>query len=278
MKLSEMYALADGIAPKRLSDELCEKYGYYDNSGVLVDCGKEITGAVFSLDLSAAAIEKALQTGANLLMTHHPAIYGKIGDVRVNDENLLGGKLIRCIENGISVLSMHLNLDAAQGGIDESLMEGVLLAAEKTTGAGIERTQKRENATAYMQTVCGGAYGRAYDLPETDGEALVSAMRSVFSTERIAYYANGRRLRRAASFCGAGADEAAVAFAKKTGADVLVSSDFKHHLLALAQESGLAVVAMTHYASEAYGFRKYYEKIRRIAEIPCVYHADENLL
>ena len=41
MKLSEIYKVADSLAPKCLSDEVCQKYGAYDNSGILVDCGKE---------------------------------------------------------------------------------------------------------------------------------------------------------------------------------------------------------------------------------------------
>lgn len=278
MKLSNIYEIADAIAPKKLSDELCERYNHYDNSGILVDCGEDIRGMVFSLDLSNAAIDKALETGANLVMTHHPAIYGKIGSIRYDDFALLGGKLIRCIRNGISVLSMHLNLDAAKDGIDESLMEGVLLAAEQASGAGTGRMDSAKENAALMQAVSGGGYGRAYDLPKIEIQALVENMKKVFSTERIEWYDNGKPLTRAASFCGAGADEGSIAFAKRMGADVIISSDFKHHLIALAQESGLAVISLTHFASETYGFKKYYEKIRRQTEIPCVYHTDDKLL
>ena len=278
MKLSNIYEIADAIAPKKLSDELCERYNHYDNSGILVDCGEDIQGMVFSLDLSNAAIDKALETGANLVMTHHPAIYGKIGSIRYDDFALLGGKLIRCIRNGISVLSMHLNLDAAKGGIDESLMEGVLRAAEQASGAGTGRMDSAKENAALMQAVSEGGYGRAYDLPKIEIQALVENMKKVFSTERIEWYDNGKPLTRAASFCGAGADEGSIAFAKRMGADVIISSDFKHHLIALAQESGLAVISLTHFASETYGFKKYYEKIRRQTEIPCVYHTDDKLL
>ena len=57
-----------------------------------------------------------------------------------------------------------------------------------------------------------------------------------------------------------------------------MSSDFKHHILTLASETGLAVVQLTHYASENYGFEKYYRKIRGQAGVPCVFHTDEELL
>ena len=40
----------------------------------------------------------------------------------------------------------------------------------------------------------------------------------------------------------------------------------------------IAVIALTHYASEHYGFRNYYEKIRQRVSVPCLYHTDEELL
>ena len=67
-------------------------------------------------------------------------------------------------------------------------------------------------------------------------------------------------------------------FAVKQGAQVLISSDFKHHVLALALEKGLSVIALTHYASENYGFEKYYEKMRQRLAVSCEYHTDTNLL
>ncbi len=269
MKLSEIYKILNEYAPKSLSDEYCAHFHAYDNSGVLVDCGEEIRGVLFTLDLTNAAIDKALQVGANLIVTHHPVIYGKIGDIRVEDSGLLGGKLIKCIRNGISVVSMHLNLDVAQGGIDESLMEAVCLSAKGKASDIVEKMHVLEN----------GAYGRSYEVQEISLESLVNAMKAQLNSNRILFYGNGETtIRRAASFCGSGGDEEGVAFAKKTGADVIISSDFKHHVITMAQESGLAVIALTHYASENYGFEKYYKKIRQQVGIPCVYHTDENLL
>ena len=266
MKLSEIYKIADGVAPKRLSDEYCKLYGAYDNSGVLVDTGDEIKGVLFTLDLSAAAIAKAREVGANLIITHHPAIYGKIS--HICDDEPLGGKLVECIKHGISVLSMHLNLDGAEGGIDQSLMDGVRLAA----GGG-------EGAAQVMHPLTGGGYGRVYGVKENTLCSLVENMQKVFSSERIlAYGDKTKTINRVASFCGSGVDEGAIAFAAREGADVIISSDFKHHLISLALEEGLAIIILTHYASENYGFQNYYEKMRRQLDVPCAYHTDGELL
>ena len=107
MKLSEVYKIADELAPKQLSDEYCARYGAYDNSGILLDSGEEVKGVLFALDLTFAAIARAKEIGANLIICHHPAIYGKISDVRVDDEHLTGGKIVQCLKAGISVIAMQ---------------------------------------------------------------------------------------------------------------------------------------------------------------------------
>ncbi len=270
MRIDEFYKIADELAPKALSDEYCRLYGAYDNSGILLDIGEEIRGVVFSLDFSFAAIEKAIGAGANLIVTHHPAIYGKIGDIRVSDFEPLDKKIVQCIQNGISVLSMHLNLDGANGGTDESFAQGVAHAAGGTL---------RQEDCLMMHPLTGGGYGRAYDVREITLSALAKNLKDEFQSKRILFYGDGEKtIKRAASFCGAGADEAAVEFAVKAGADALISADIKHHVLALATECGLSVIVLTHYASEQYGFKKYYQKICQRTNVPCVYHTDETLL
>ena len=271
MKLSEVYKIVDAIAPKRLSDEYCRTVGAYDNSGLLVEADDEIRGILFSLDLTNAAIDEAIAVGANLIITHHPVIYGKVDHICLTDKSLLGGKLIRCIRAGISVVSMHLNLDMAVGGIDESLMQGICLAAGETEGA-------CTRSVSIQQPISEGGYGRVYGVKALPLGQLAENMKEVFSTERVLIYGDPQQeITRVASFCGAGADERAIAFAKENGAQVMVSADFKHHLIQLLTELGMSAVVLTHYASEQYGFEKYYKKIREQVEIPCVYHTEPNL-
>ena len=259
MKLSEIYKIADELAPKKHSDEYCARYGAYDNSGVQVDTGEDIKSVVFSLDLSFSAIDKAIETGANLIITHHPAIYGKMDGVRVGDFSPLGEKLVRCIKHGISVVSMHLNLDSSIGGTDECLQQGVLFACgSETTGAGMR--------SSIMHPLENGGYGRVYAIKETSLLDIEEGIKKVFKTQRVLVYGNKEnKMGKVASFCGAGADEDAVAFAVREGAQLLVSSDIKHHVLSLALEKGLCVLSITHYASENYGF---FDNIFQIHNFP----------
>ena len=271
MKLGEVYKIIDGVAPKALSDCYCANFGAYDNSGVLIDVGDDIRGVVFSLDFSWSAIEQAKKLDANLIVTHHPAIYGKISDLRVGDFQPLDEKLIACIRDGISVVSMHLNLDIVNGGIDECLQNAVCLSA----GAGACSNAQ----TAIMHTVEDGGYGRVYAVRETTLGSLVDGLKNTLQTQRVVVYGDVKStVKKVASFCGAGGDENGVAFAVQQGADTMVSADFKHHVIALALEKGLNVIALTHYASEQYGFYQFYKKISESCALPCVYHKDEALL
>lgn len=256
MKLTEIFKKLEEIAPVALSDEFCRKYKMYDNSGIIIDCKEEITGALFSLDLSKSAIEEAKKRGFNLIVTHHPAIYGGISRVSVDDN------IGTCIKQGISVISMHLNFDAAPAGIDYHLMCGL----------------GGDNAKI-LADVTGGGYGRVYGVKAIKFNELESVVCKNFNTERALFYGDkDKQVKKIASFCGAGCDNNAMAFAKENGADVFVSSDMKHHEIAGLLGMGINVINLTHYSAENYGFNKIYTKISSDFSVPTAFFADKDLL
>ena len=260
MKLKEIYEKIDARFPKKLSDDYIAAYGGRDNSGILLDGGKEITGAVFSLDLSQGALDAAEREGCNLIVTHHPAIFFPISALRADDPT--GARILRAAENGIGVISMHLNLDCAEGGIDESLAR-----AAGGTGELLPRERLEK-----------GGYGRIFDVKESAFSEFVRRLKAELHTERAFVYGEERPVTRAASFCGAGVDAGAIAAARRAGAQVIVSADIKHNFICDALESGLNVVQLTHYASENYGFKKIYQERKEKLGIPCFYYEDRFML
>lgn len=262
MTLREVYERIDALYPKKISDEYVKTYGGRDNSGILIDPGKaSVTGALFSLDLSLAAIGEAKRTGKNLIVTHHPAIFFPIAGICSDDP--LGARLIACLEAGIGVISMHLNLDCARGGIDESL--ALALGAQAVP--------------APQEPLEQGGYGRVFGIPEQTLSEFAERAKSVLNTSRaFVYGAENRKITRAASFCGAGVDGGAIACARAQGADVIVSADIKHNFICDAFEAGLCVVQLTHYASENYGFKKIYQSLNGKLGVPCAFHEDAFLL
>lgn len=256
MRLNLIYEEIDKLAPFALSGEFCAKYGGHDNSGVLVDCDGEIKKILFSLDCSRLAVKRAKETGANLIVTHHPVIFYPISSMKAGDP------VFECVKAGISVISAHLNLDCAAGGIDDSLMFAL----------GGEKAEK----TKYP--LSGGGYGKFFRIPPRSGEEFLSRAQGALGTTRTLFYGNGREIGSVASFCGAGMDEESLSFALQCGADVVVSSDGKHHLIAQAVEAGKSVLLLTHYAAENYGFRRFYQTIKNKVDLPCEFFADGRFL
>ena len=260
MKSSELLSLLECIGPLSISEEFQKKCGFYDNSGILVDCGEEIKGVLFSLDLSKNAIEEAKKQHFNAIVTHHPAIYGGIQSVSVSNSKT--SLIAECVRWGITVISMHLNFDAAPEGIDYGLMQGLGGDAGKT-----------------LVKLSGGAYGRVFDIRPRNLKEYVGFISDNIGTKRAIFYGDESSvIRRVASFCGAGCDDNSIAFAEAEGVDVFVSADMKHHQITDLLSRGINVIVLTHYASENYGFNLMYRKIIEGLNIPAAYYCDERLM
>ncbi len=255
MKLTDILKKLEEVAPVALSDDFCKKYSMYDNSGIIIDSGGDVNGALFSLDLSEKSVTEAQKAGFNLIITHHPAIYGGVS--RIN----FGDPIARCVKNGISVISMHLNFDAAPKGIDYYLMRGL-------GGSNAE-------ILAYVD---GGGYGRVYSVKPVKFSEYFQNVKKEFSTSRALSFGGEREVKKVASFCGAGCDDKAINFAVAHGADVFVSSDMKHHEIAALLNKKINVIHLTHYSAECYGFGKIYNEISEGLKIKSAFYTDEDLI
>ena len=262
MKVEDIFALLEKeVAPVSLSDEFCAKHKMFDNSGIIINCGNEVAGALFTLDLTSKAVEKAKAQGFNLIVTHHPAIFGGISrfDLTANPQ---AQTLAECMKCGISVISMHLNFDAAPQGIDYFLSKGLGGETAKLSAP-----------------LSNGGYGRVYSVAPTTFKDFVKKVKKEFSTERLIVYGEeNKKVTRVASFCGAGCDDYNINFATMGGADVFVSADMKHHEILALTQRGMAVIILTHYASENYGFEKIYSKIKDGLKVKSGYFTDTTLL
>ena len=262
MKLRDVYERIDALYPKQLSDEYVARYNGHDNSGILLmDEGEEVTGALFSLDLSMGAIAAAKARGMNLIVTHHPAIFFPIKAVRTDDP--LGARLHACLRAGIGVISMHLNMDCAPGGIDEQLA--------RAAGA--------EGEMRITEPLSSGGYGRIYGVPARTLADFAEQLAQTLRTRRLFVYGDlSANISRVGSFCGAGLDGGAIAAAKAAGAQCVLSADIKHNFICDALESGLCVVQLTHYASENYGFQKIYQSLSARLGVPSAFYEDAHML
>ena len=259
LKIEDFYQLLEEYAPLKYSYQMIEK-GSYDNSGLLVKNSGTVNKVLFSLDLSTESVKNAIEKGCDTIVTHHPAIYNPIKKLSDSD---CSAPLLRAVKGGISVFSMHLNLDVAQFGIDYWLCKGL-------GGENIEIIDKLDDNVGY---------GRQADVQPISIEDFADKVMETFKTQKVITYGD-KKVQKIASFCGGGADNALEAVIKgETDADTIISSDIPHHVLKELVESGLNVVILPHYASEQYGFNKFYQAVKeKNSQIETFYYADKRFM
>jgi len=93
----------------------------YDNVGLLVGInGTEVKKALVALDITDEVIDEAINSNAQIILSHHP-MYSELK--QINDDSLIGRKIVKMLRHGISGFCQHTNLDSVQGGVNDALAE-----------------------------------------------------------------------------------------------------------------------------------------------------------
>lgn len=243
-KLEQLFSVLDEYAPIILSKKMIEQ-GEYDNSGILVKSSDSAEKILFCLDLTDQAVEKARRLKCDTIVTHHPAIYTPIKSLSVDDSGT--GSVLKAIKYGLNVISMHLNLDVADEGIDAMLCKGI---------GGV-----KYKILNYVDDSHG--YGREFPLNGLKLFEIKNNIKKEFKTNKVLTYGNKNSvIKKCASFCGGGASIALdTVKANKTDANLIITSDMPHHVIKELTESGKCIILLTHFISEEYGFNKFYASI-----------------
>ena len=86
----------------------------WDNVGMHVGHkDNEINTILVTLDIDDAAIDRAIEINADMIVSHHPLIFH--GIKQINDDNITGRRIMRLIENRINAYCMHTNYDCVGG-------------------------------------------------------------------------------------------------------------------------------------------------------------------
>lgn len=89
----------------------------YDNAGLLVGSpNTEVTGILFTLDITEEIVEEAIRKQCNLIVAHHPIIFK--GLKKLNGKNYVERTVIKAIKNDIALYATHTNLDHVTGGVN----------------------------------------------------------------------------------------------------------------------------------------------------------------
>ncbi len=196
----------------------------FDNVGLLIGDGNaEVTSAVVALDCTDSVIDFALKNSANLIVTHHPVIFDGLKQI------LKGDIAYRLIENGISVISMHTNMDVGLGGVNDTLCSVLCL----------NNIQKVTAADGYTLNI-----GELKNTLSADAFATLVSERLGVPVK----YAGTNKIKKVLVCSGSGGGY--VEQVKSFGADALLSADCKHNQLLAASHLGITLVDGGHFATE----------------------------
>lgn len=194
----------------------------WDNVGLLVDAGRPVKRVLTALDITAEVVQEAAASRCELIVSHHPVIFDPMKRITARDVPAL------LLQQGISGICMHTNLDATAGGVNDTLADLLGMAREG-------RRNFAEN--------CGRIGAVA---PITVEELARFCARTLHSGVK---YVNGaKEITCLAEVSGGGGSYLQEAI--EEGADCLVTGEAAHHIALLARQQGIGLVVAGHWGTE----------------------------
>lgn len=205
----------------------------WDNVGLLVgDKEQEIHKVYVALDLTDAVLEHAIDCGADMILTHHPLIFG--GIKRVNADDFIGRRILALAQHGIAYYAMHTNFDVCVMG---------QIAAEQLGLMDIEALEVTSPEDG-RGIGCRGKLTQAVSLYD-----LAERVRDAFGLSHVKVFGDKDRMVQSIAMCpGSGKSEIGLAIEK--GADAYITGDIDHHSGIDAVADGLSIIDAGHYGIE----------------------------
>ena len=210
------------IAPEEFQED-------WDNSGYQVRIKNETDKAILCMDVTDRVIDRAIETDAKLIISHHPMIF--TGVKSIDEDSYLGKNIIKLIENKISVYSSHTSLDVSDRGVNVALADAIGLPIV-------------ENFAMTDTTTIG------YVLRNNMGDKIYDRLKDLGAI----FYGKKVPVEKIAIVGGAGMSYFDEAIAK--GVDMFITGDVKHHDGQRGYEENISLVDLTHYGSEKFVLNK----------------------
>lgn len=227
MQHSEIISALESFAPLAWQES-------YDNAGWQVgNPDAEATAALLCIDITEKVIEEAINRHCNLIISHHPLIFG--GVKRITPQNATGRCLMAAIKNDIAIYSAHTNLDNAPAGVNAKMGEKIGL----------------QNGRILQPAPTGNGAGWIGELPVAlPEEQFLQQLKEIFRVPFLKHTSLLNKDIKTVALCG-GAGSFLLQEAIAQNADVFISGDFKYHDFFKA-ENRLLTVDIGHFESEQY--------------------------
>ena len=196
----------------KLSKQFPKKYAKMNHDRVGLMNGKlpeEVHKILLCLDFDYEVLPLAIKEKPDLILTHHPFIYGTRGFVLSHDP--IKASLCEELDKlGIPVYSMHTNFDTGVGGMNDALAEALEL-----------QNIRRSDKEIMM---------RGGDLKEEmDVEDFAKFVKNKLGLDYALLVAAGNRKIKSCAIIGGGGSRDWKT-AKEEGYDIYISGDAPHHV------------------------------------------------
>lgn len=242
MKIKEVVSALERFAPLPLQAD-------FDNAGLQVGLTEaELSGALLCLDVTEPIVDEAIRLGCNLIVAHHPLIFRKLACI--SNQNYVQRTVMKAIQNHITIVAMHTNMDSAKGGVNYKIAEKLGLQDLSFIG----KEQIVDGVTGGEGVVGTFAEGLAAD-------DFISLLKSVFEVECVQANQLLRRPIKRVALCG-GSGAFLLSEALHAGADAFVTGEMSYHdFFDMEQRIQLAVIG--HYQSEQFTSEIFKEIIQK---------------
>lgn len=222
--VGEILTELEAFAPRDLAES-------WDNIGLMTgDRAQTVDRVLCALDVTEGVVREAAETGAQLIVAHHPLIFTSVHSVAADDAT--GRALRLAIRSDISVICMHTNADCAQGGVNDALAAALGLTNIINMEAG-------EN----------GMLGRVGNLDAPmEPHAFAAYVKQKLHAGGVRFTPGKNPVRRVA--VGGGACGKMMDSALAKGADAFVIGDCSYDIMQRAQALGLTLVDAGHFPTE----------------------------
>lgn len=239
--VSDVKNAIEEIAPVSLQEA-------WDNSGLLIGFENETAEKILTcLELDEAVAEEAVAAGVDMVVTHHPLIFG--GIKAVSDGNAQGRTIMKLIKNGISVYSCHTPFDKIKGGNNDMIAELLDLGSLKNLrGDDVESPSKMADR---MDEADIGRIGKLKKPMSFMDFIAAAADKLNMSIRDFRMVGDLDREITSIGICtGAGAD--LIEMAAAAGCQLMITGDVKYHEAQSAKELGICVLDAGHYGTEKF--------------------------
>jgi dinuclear metal center YbgI/SA1388 family protein len=246
LRIHEIVSAFEAVAPLALQES-------YDNSGLIVgEMGAQVSKALLCLDSTEAVVDEAIAKGCDLIIAHHPIVFG--GLKRFTGGDYVQRALIKAIRNNIAIYACHTNLDnVLRGGVNERIAQQLGFEAErvlKPIGAdlgsffGIGRLDDSE---VFRTAGAGVLCNLQKPMNVLD---FLQHVKAKMGVEVVKYTKCDVEMVSKVAICG-GAGSFLIGDALRAGADAFITSDVKYHEFFDA-EGKMLLCDIGHYESEKY--------------------------